>query len=1839
MYPALPLRLILTSLPLAALWTVGVDRFLPIGSLNLKFHLATNPAVAQSVVPEPNSTNTLVNPAGNRIDITGGQRSGDGGNLFHSFTQFNVDSGQIVNFISNPSIQNILTRVSGGEASLINGLIQVTGGNSNLFLMNPAGIVFGENARLDVPAAFTATTATGIGFNSNSFNASGENNYATLVGNPNLFTFLTANSGHIINEGELTVKSGQTLMLIGGNILNTGTLSAPGGLITIAAVENNNRVRISQEGHLLNLELEAVAVSEAQKQTIINPLALPELLTGTGTIEQASTVNILADGTLRLSAANANLPPSGGMAIVSGNINTASPNLTAAFSNFPQVNIIANNIRLTNANIDASALNGGGMIRIGGDNQGNFFPTASITLIDNQSILRADGLQGGNGGVVIIGSNNFTQFFGSISAQGTSSNSTSEGLGGTAQIFSDNNLNVTGSVNLKGSNGSLGTLEINSREININNNPEQNNNNQPGNQTLTEQTLENLANNANLILAAKENITIANLADNELRFPATNGTLTFTADADQTGGGAFNMNSGDTLRTAGAGILITGVNILTGNLITQGGDLTLTSRNNGGINTGNLSTSALTSGGNLLLTSDRDLIIGSISTNAINNGIGGNVNLVALNRITTENMNTSGSLGGGNISINSAQGDIFLNGESYSIDATSNRGSGGNVIIGTPRHFRANLIDSRGRETGGNIILNAELEVEAQGLRTGTFETTTNPVQTGDIQITSDEINLTGGKNSVQGNNQIILQPATLAQDIEIAGQADNSASSLNLTREDLESLQNGFSEIILGNSEGRGTIFITGDISFQDPILIQSPQGNITSGTFFREQPYTITGLENASIRLLALDNIRIGNILTDGQDISLSSQSGTISAGQLSTGNNPAATLRLIGSEINLLGGLNSVEGLGTVVLQPSSNNQGITLSGTSENTSDLDLSPTDLDALANGFSMIKIGRFDSVSPLLIAGEISFRDPVLLQAQSISGSSTLTGIDNASVTLSTPGDLRVGNIITQGQPIQLTSSQGQIRTGVLQTISPTGERGAINLSALNNIEIGTVQALSEPSNLPNQIAGGEINIMSRNGTLTVNGRMASSVQMGDNLAIELFASGNVSLGDIIANRGINLTSSTGGIVTGNLQTSDNITLNSGITLNGYTGVKTNNINTNTTAGVSSPIQLNSETGIIQAGDLNSSGISGGGNIVIKAGDRISTGRIDSSSTESQAGNVALNSRQDINITSIRAEGGTQGGDIGILTNGFFRATGIFTTANQINASISSQGGEQGGAIVIQQGQDYCATSACENTAFIVGNSSINGTAGAITDGDSVTILPPLNNLGNPTTPSPNNNTTSPPNSNSPLANQINSELQTTPSSSTPEPNSVPILTNSTVDSSSNALVESSTIIQPSEELTEQPVTPTEAPIIPLNSPTIPNDQISSGSVISSLSQIEAFRGIEFTNYFGGAINKNPVNNQNIRQTLNDISQLTGYKPAIVYVSATKTQLEVRVILPEGQPLFKSIPVSREEVLKTVREFSNQIRMPQNLKDTQYKENGKKLYDWLITPLQPQLEQENIKTLIFSMDSGLRTLPLAALYDGKQFLLEQYSLGLIPSLSLTDTRYVNINNSKVLAMGASIFPNSNQQPLPAVPVELNLILDQNLGRGESFLNEKFTIDNLKEQRSQHQFQIVHLATHGEFQTGGAEQSYIQFWDQKLRLNELRNLRLHQPPVELLVLSACTTAVGDEKAELGFAGLAVQAGVKSALASLWYVSDAGTLGLMNTFYEALSKSPIKAEALRQAQLAMLYGKVRLQNGYLIDETDILPKKIPLPSEIAARGNVDLSHPFYWAGFTMIGSPW
>ncbi len=241
-----------------------------------------------------------------------------------------------------------------------------------------------------------------------------------------------------------------------------------------------------------------------------------------------------------------------------------------------------------------------------------------------------------------------------------------------------------------------------------------------------------------------------------------------------------------------------------------------------------------------------------------------------------------------------------------------------------------------------------------------------------------------------------------------------------------------------------------------------------------------------------------------------------------------------------------------------------------------------------------------------------------------------------------------------------------------------------------------------------------------------------------------------------------------------------------------------------------------------------------------------------------------------------------------------------------------------------------------------------------------------------------------------------------------------------------------------------------------------------------------------------------------------------------------------------------------------------------------------------------------------------------------------------IPAIDLKDGECVRLRQGRILAMGASEF--RDQSPLPAVPTELQTVLRElqdnrpaaGQWQGQTFLNQTFTLANLQKQLTTQSAQIVHLATHAVFRSGKPANSYLQLWDQKLALDQLRQVQWGAAPLELLVLSACRTAIGDDQAELGFAGVALNAQVKTVVASLWNVSDEGTLALMSEFYRQLGSAPTKAEALRQAQLRMMRGEIRIEGKQLI----LSRGTVSLPAELRDRATNDLSAPYYWAG-----SPW
>jgi len=393
-----------------------------------------------------------------------------------------------------------------------------------------------------------------------------------------------------------------------------------------------------------------------------------------------------------------------------------------------------------------------------------------------------------------------------------------------------------------------------------------------------------------------------------------------------------------------------------------------------------------------------------------------------------------------------------------------------------------------------------------------------------------------------------------------------------------------------------------------------------------------------------------------------------------------------------------------------------------------------------------------------------------------------------------------------------------------------------------------------------------------------------------------------------------------------------------------------------------------------------------------------------------------------------------------------------------------------------------------------------------------------------------------------------------------------------------------------------------------------------------------------EFEAHFGADLAEVTQSPEEMAQTLKRLSAETGTNSAILWAIPREDHLHLVLMTDSGEPIVRDLYDVPEELLRqTVNDFHLEMYdAPENMRAAQ------KLNSWMIEPFEEDfLTAEAIDTLLVCLGNGLRSLPIAALHDGEQFLIEKYALTRIPAFNLIQTEYSSLEDGEFLAMGASEFEALN--PLPAVPSELTNILESwksnssgdRTRAGQSFLNPDFTLDNLEQQLETQAPQVVHLATHAVFNRGDASNSYIQLWDELLTLDDIREVNWRDPSVELLVLSACRTAVGDDSAELGFAGLTLQSGAKSAVASIWNVSDTGTLALMSEFYEQLGTTTTKAEALRQAQLKMLRGEVTIED----DTLQLSRGPLDIGDEWHQEDISDLSSPYYWAAFTMVGSPW
>jgi CHAT domain-containing protein len=314
----------------------------------------------------------------------------------------------------------------------------------------------------------------------------------------------------------------------------------------------------------------------------------------------------------------------------------------------------------------------------------------------------------------------------------------------------------------------------------------------------------------------------------------------------------------------------------------------------------------------------------------------------------------------------------------------------------------------------------------------------------------------------------------------------------------------------------------------------------------------------------------------------------------------------------------------------------------------------------------------------------------------------------------------------------------------------------------------------------------------------------------------------------------------------------------------------------------------------------------------------------------------------------------------------------------------------------------------------------------------------------------------------------------------------------------------------------------------------------------------------------------------------------------AVIYPIVFPDRTDILLSLSTGLKRI-SVPITAPVLTQEVRAFR---RLVEKRTTREYLPHAQQLYDWLIHPLESELIQQKIQTLVFVPDGVLRTIPFSALHDGTSFLIQKYALALTPGLKLTDPRPLDREKIRFLAGGLTTsvqgFPS-----LPYVAEEMDSV--RTLYQADQLLNEQFRTPLLEQELRESRYGILHIATHGKFSTN-ADDSFLLTFDGKLTMSTLDRLiglfRFRQDPLELLTLSACQTAVGDDRAALGLAGVAIKAGARSALATLWFINDEASAALIGEFYRQLRDPAVsKAIALQRAQQKLLSDRVYEHPAY------------------------------------------
>jgi CHAT domain-containing protein len=1778
--------------------------------------------------------NTLISEIGENnnltIDANGGNITFNG--IVTNLGALNANSSSITRFNSTISAQSLTTNAGG--TTLINGNV-TTINNQN----------YGDAVIIDNSSTLTAST---IAFNNTIDSQSGENNNLAI-----------ASSGNVSLNGSIGANNAlATLTISGTNTnINTPSIRTSGDQIYNTSVELQTDTTLTGNNLTFN---NTIRSTTSRSLSIVNngnitfnnnigdnsrPLSNLVVAGTTGQINFNASSVITENNQVY----NANLVLNNNIVFNSNNGNYTAGAISTLGTdlNIQAINILTGNINAVNGSQ-------GGAITLSGNNitVGNLFTTNnSITLngsfnlpndlnvtANNGNITFSQNIDGA-GNLILDAGNGTIQLSGAIGTNvplgGLVVNNASDVRIGNNITTNNSNLTFNSQVTLIGN----ATFNVGNATISFNNNTNVGNNNIsliaerginfPPNGTFTGAGGELLLQPTN----PASNIVIEAIAPNSLsltNLQAINGFNRIAIGRDNSSGNItianpVTFNDPVTLR-APFGTITVNANIIGEN------DASIDIIGSG--NTTTLNADIITAGTPINI--DDSVIL---SKNPVN------LNTTARSQ-PGANINITGTVNGSNgFNLTAGIGDINLNGFIGNLESVGDITANSSGVTNLPG-ITANSLTT---DVGGTTQLNEDVST----IGSQTYNDA--------IAIFNDP-NLTSQNSAISFNNTV--------------DSAENNSLTINSGNGDINFANNvgnnsPLGDIILnssGNTVLNGTVTAnslitdaggttqinnnvttTNDQTYQDPVLANNNLSinarNLTFGhTLNGTSEFVIISSlgtvsfnnlvgANISLQKLTIDGasrIDIANNITiDNGDLGLNSPiflngnstfdvgAGRIILGDALNAQNNSLTL-ISDTQINLAN--NGVVGNGgELLIQTKTTNRGIAI-GTLDSNS---LSIFNLDRV-NGFNRIAIGSNSNSGTIAIGSNgVTFQDPVLLNSPQgeIRILGTVRGEDNASIDIIGSGNTTYisADIITAGTPINIDDNVIIANTNINLNTTARSQAGA------NIIIDGTISGDSTLAGLENLTltAGtGNINItgaISFIGNLIANSQAIATFNNTINTTtFTTDAGGTTQLngGSVITssnqtyNDNLNLGTNSEFIANnGNYTAKDIAAANFNINI-AATNITTGNINTNFNDGTGGNITLNASQGDIVTGNLDASANNNGGSISLTSATNITTGNINTSSSQDNAGNIVLQAQETINtqdilafaqqnlggnvtlntngniqVNLINTQGFSGGGTIDITTDSFFKAIASFGDRNNIEASISSTAIINSGDITIRHGGRG-------RIPFDVNNSiSNNRTLAAITSDRNVTIANNSylftfrrGNIAIISVDGPN------PNDNDPLDAQ---------------PPIIPAL---------NALP-----LQPEVQV------------------------LTTQKTQEILSTIEKETGIKpaviYVSFTPTTITTLD-NEANFTQREKDLSQ--GYKDIfdatpdadrakIAIVPSNSDELELVLVTADKAGIRVKVPgITYDRVKEQAQKLYSEVS---ELGDN-YKDPATKLYEWLLTPIQKTLQQEKIDNLLYIMPEGLRLLPLAALYDGKEYLIQQYSIGFAPSISLTDTRYRSIKNLPVLALGASKFASSeDQSELPAVNIEVPLVTKE-VGKGKYLLNEQFTLNNLKNSREDNPYPLVHLSTHGDFQPGEISESYIQLYDRKLKLTELRELGLDNPTVEMLVISACRSAFGDREAELGFGGLAAQIGVKTVVASLWYVGDTGTLALMSEFYRNIKESPIKAQALREAQIEMIMGKVKKQNGKIINSQG----EIDLPED-SSFTEENLSHPFYWGAFTTIGSPW